>query len=105
MRSHPAQIKASAASEATGESESSEVNLGFYLSRARKDLNIRVALSGTSSARVGFPVVTSNYFGSKYLCGDTWGDAEADVICKSLGFVGGERQEQDSISNKAFSRH
>ena len=58
-------------------------------------MNIRVALSGTSSARVGFPVVTSNYFGSKYLCGDTWGDAEADVICKSLGFVGGERHESD----------
>ena len=70
---------------------SGDVNLGFYLERARGDLNLRVELSGTSSARVGFPVVTSNYFGSRYLCDDTWGEREADVMCKSLGFTGGVR--------------
>ena len=64
---------------------------GFYLERARGDLNLRVELSGTSSARVGFPVVTSNYFGSRYLCDDSWGEKEAEVICKSLGFTGGVR--------------
>ena len=71
--------------------DSGDANLGFYLERARGDLNLRVELSGTSSARVGFPVVTSNYFGSRYLCDDTWGEREADVICKSLGFTGGVR--------------
>ena len=71
--------------------DSGDANLGFYLERARGDLNLRVELSGTSSARVGFPVVTSNYFGTRYLCDDTWGEREADVICKSLGFTGGVR--------------
>ena len=71
--------------------DSRDANLGFYLEKARGGLNLRVELSGTSSARVGFPVVTSNYFGSRYLCDDTWGEREADVICKSLGFTGGVR--------------
>ena len=71
--------------------DSGDANLGFYLEGARGDLDLRVELSGTSSARVGFPVVTSRYFGSRYLCDDTWGEREADVICKSLGFTGGVR--------------
>ena len=71
--------------------ESGDANLGYYLEKARGDLGLRVELSGTSSARVGYPVVTSHYFGSRYLCDDTWGEREADVICKSLGFTGGVR--------------
>ncbi len=46
---------------------------------------------------MGFPVVTANYFGSRYLCGDNWGNNEANVICKSLGYSGGIRHYMDRI--------
>jgi hypothetical protein len=70
---------------------SEDAALGVYIKKARNDLNIEVELSGTSSRRVGFPVVTANYFGARYLCGDNWGEKEANVICKSLGFAGGKK--------------
>lgn len=76
---------------AQGDQKGQAKNLGFYLKAARGDLNLSLQVSGTASDRVGYPIVTSNYFGSGYLCGDQWGDKEAEVMCKSMGFSGGER--------------
>ena len=78
--------------EATpGTDSARKKTLGHFLKDARQDLNLSLQLSGTASDRVGYPIVTSNYFGSGYLCGDHWSDREADVMCRSMGFSGGER--------------
>lgn len=66
--------------------------LGFYLSEAKNDLNLSLELSGTSSFRVGFPLVSAGpFFAQGFICPEAFGDIEADIMCKQLGFTGGER--------------
>ncbi|XP_040567348.1 uncharacterized protein [Lepeophtheirus salmonis] len=65
--------------------------LGEVFTKARKELDISLRLSGTSSKRVGYPIVNVSYWKESYLCGDSWGRTEASVMCKSLGFSGGQK--------------
>ncbi len=86
----------------TEDTDSTTFLLGDYLKSARRDLNPRVLLTGTSSTRVGFPLVETDYFGQGYLCPDAFGDKEAAVICRSIGFTGGERLESRKLCRINF---
>ena len=68
--------------------------LGHFLQRAKRDLNLSLTLTGTTSSRVGFPTINSTIFGRKYLCLDHFGDSEAEVICRQMGFKSGGKMHK-----------
>ena len=66
--------------------------LGHYLSHALPGLNPRVQLTGTASARVGYPLAAADHFfsegggGHGHLCPSSYGDKEAAVVCRYFSF-------------------
>ena len=51
-------------------------------------LQISVRLK-SDSIRLGHPVVNMSYWGDSHLCDSQWGDLEAKVMCRELGFSSG----------------
>ncbi|XP_023326594.1 uncharacterized protein LOC111700015 [Eurytemora carolleeae] len=65
------------------------------LKTVSKNLNISVLLGSVKSRRIGPPIVSAKYFASSGLCDSQWGDKEARVFCRSLGFSGGIKYKDE----------
>ena len=50
-----------------------------------------VQMGSTNSRRIGHPVISMNYFGDSLLCDNQWSQAEAQVMCREMGFESGAK--------------
>ena len=57
-------------------------------------LNLTVEIDSVNSPRIGHPVVSAPHWGHSYLCDSQWGDREAEVMCRSMGYGGGRRHRK-----------
>ena len=57
-------------------------------------LNLSVEIDSVNSPRLGHPVVSAAHWGHSYLCDSQWGDREAEVMCRAMGFFGGRRHRK-----------
>ena len=54
-------------------------------------LPVSLRLDYLKSGRIGQPVLSLPYWGETYLCDDQWGQEEARVICRGLGYSNGRK--------------
>ena len=57
-------------------------------------LNLTVEIDSVNSPRIGHPVVSAEHWGHSYLCDSQWGDREAEVMCRTMGYIGGRRHRK-----------
>ena len=66
-------------------------------------LPVSMRLNMLDSVRIGHPVLSLPYWGETYLCDDQWGQEEAAVICRGLGFNNGKKFYQSKPSTGKIS--